>query len=133
MKVIAILLFAVTMETMSSCSKEDIYQRKIVGKWSKSKETYFFYDASNTLVYSYESSSELGLIYEFINDGEVILGGLVSTTYSLEGNVLKFKGDSYEIEELTNTTMVWKEREEMNNDPRYAYYILKTEFKKLSN
>lgn len=136
-KAIAILLLLVAIvSVMTSCSKESRNERRIVGKWSLIRETTSYYDAFNMIVEAIESS-DVGWVYEFTGNGDVILAGLVSTPFFIDGETLKIKKvgsedcRTYKIEELTSTSMLLSERLSWMGGETYA--IRRSEFKKLTN
>ncbi len=108
-KLIVMLLFAVAMATMSSCSKEDSYQRKIVGKWKLIHE-YGVNDEGNHFEHTYEDGEKT---WVFNSDGGCSFpingGSNVNGTYVITNNTLMISyllSYSFEIQELTNTTMI---------------------------
>ena len=114
LKVMAILLFAVTMVTMSSCSKEDTYQRKIVGKW----EVVHDYSGSQSfdpanIDQSLYDDDDVGEIWEFFSDGSITIDGEGGVTYTIQGDYLVFQQlfvFNYHIQELTNSSMIiWRD------------------------
>lgn len=131
-RVIILLLCVITMATiLCSCSKEDSYQRRIVGKWGFIHETTYFYDALNTLVKTNENTDFAGMVVEFTANGNYIALGF-SSYYILDGDLLILgEGNTVTIEEMTNTTMIWSERRSWLEGETYK--IIKTEFKKLSD
>lgn len=136
MKVMALLLCAIMMATvLSSCSKEDSYQKKIIGRWSFTNEVDYYYDASNTLVNTEDFS--VGFVVEFTDSGNFIVGGLRSVPFSINDNTLMIGGaedyDIYEIDELTSTKMVWKEQEPWTDGGSGAYKIMISYFEKLTD
>lgn len=108
-KVMAILLCAVTMVMLSACSKEDSYQRRIVGKWEC--VNYWYAVGNNpTSINSnqYYDESIIGEIWEFSNDGTARLNNEL-TSYILTENDILFGGlFTFHIDELTNSSLkVW--------------------------
>ena len=114
MKLMAILLCAVTMATMSSCSKEDTYQRRIIGKW-RCIHSYFdqLDDPTNINPSQYHDDNGVGQIWEFSDDGTMKITGATFSgspevyPYTITDECLIYGGFvSYHIHEFTNTTLI---------------------------
>ncbi|MBR4390382.1 MAG: lipocalin family protein [Prevotella sp.] len=136
MKVMVILLCAVTMAMTASCSKESRNERRIVGRWQLTSQTTYYYDALNTLVKFEENPfGELGIL-EFTAGGDFIELGLYSCPYTLDGdNLILGNNDGenceiFTIEELTTTTMVLSERGSWMGGETYA--ITRMELRKIN-
>ena len=105
-KLIVMLLFAVAMATMSSCSKENSYQRKIVGKWVVVNDVIHWNNVPGEP--TTETGPNIGLIWEFRTNGKMIVGGR-ELPYTIDGDSLFYRGalstGDWKIVELTNSTM----------------------------
>lgn len=126
LKVMAILLCAVTMATMSSCSKEDTYQRRIVGKWECIHSIFDQLDDPTNIdpsEYNFDDDG-VGIIWEFSSDGTMKWTAPDDTdaytyTYTItEENLIVAGLLSFQVHEITNTTLiVWFKNK--NNYYRY--------------
>ena len=134
LKVMAMLLFVVSMTTLTSCKKENT--KLIVGRWECVTASYT--DDGIT-----ESIPALkGMVWEFKADGKVVADASIDlqdidiieadATYVVSGNTLTIRSveidhdietETYLIKELTNSKLVLQERD--NDD-----YLL-IEFKKI--
>ena len=124
MNVMTILLCAVTMVMLSACSKEDSYQRRIVGKWECVHHKRLPDNPANIDPNQYDdytNSSNIGIIWEFSSDGVWKQTNSIGTrvySYSITEEYLILAGmESLNIHELTNSSLiVW--RYSLNN-----YYV----------
>ena len=134
LKVMAMLLFVVSMTALTSCKKENT--KLIVGRWECVTASYT--DDGIT-----ESIPALkGMVWEFKSDGKVVADVSIDlpdidiieadATYVVSGNTLTIRSveidhdvetETYLIKELTNSKLVLQERD--NDD-----YLL-IEFKKI--
>ena len=134
LKAMAMLLFVVSMTTLTSCKKENT--KLIVGRWECVTASYT--DDGIT-----ESIPALkGMVWEFKADGKVVADVSIDlpdidiieadATYVVSGNTLTIRSveidhdvetETYLIKELTNSKLVLQERD--NDD-----YLL-IEFKKI--
>ena len=134
LKVMAMLLFVVSMTALTSCKKENT--KLIVGRWECVTASYT--DDGIT-----ESIPALkGMVWEFKADGKVVADVSIDlqdidiieadATYVVSGNTLTIRSveidhdietETYLIKELTNSKLVLQERD--NDD-----YLL-IEFKKI--
>lgn len=110
MKVMAMLLCVVTMATLSACSKEDDYQKKIIGSW-ESVRTY----GTNQQGESVNEQCEGEEVWTFKSNGTCIIyidefGESQYYSYSIVDNnklqIMMLFAVQYEIHELTNSKMV---------------------------
>ena len=108
MKVMAILLCAVTMVMMSACSKEDTYQRRIVGKWEVVHHAYGIFDPLNISPSQFDSD-DVGDIWEFRDNGLVWIDDDPPVSYAITEDYLVIAGlVSFNIQELTkNSLIIW--------------------------
>lgn len=113
MKVMVMLLCVVSMAVMSACSKEESYQRKIVGTW----ENVRMYGTNSDGEYVEELFESGETVYTFNSDGSFILslndGEDVSNgTYCIVDNdkllLTQIIALQFDIQELTNSKMVLK-------------------------
>ena len=134
LKVMAMLLFVVSMTALTSCKKENT--KLIVGRWECVTASYT--DDGIT-----ESIPALkGMVWEFKSDGKVVADVSIDlpdidiieadATYVVSGNTLTIRSveidhdvetETYLIKELTNSKLILQERD--NDD-----YLL-IEFKKI--
>ena len=110
-KTITILLCAVTMALMSSCSKEDnnqvgpsgggTYQEKIVGKWGLIRQYGWWWEDEYTDD-TFDPPKEYVI---FDSDGTFTRNGFMFS-YVITDNILQIEGYGvYEIKSLTSTVM----------------------------
>ena len=116
----ALLLFVVSMTTLTSCNKEA--EKLIVGKWECTSAVHTEYSVSHTMPWL------IGMVWEFKTNGDFIgtiddldeqYGDItVSASYVILGDVLTityvdedgdFDSESYIIKELTKTKLVIKD------------------------
>lgn len=112
-KVMTMLLCAVTMVVLSACSKEDTYQRRIIGKWECVHFKHLPDNPANVDPNQYDdytNSGNIGLIWEFSSDGivkETATYGTNAFTYSITEEYLVCAGiASFNIHELTNSSLI---------------------------
>ena len=111
-KVVTLLLCAITMVTvLDSCSKENSYKKRIIGKWQYTREYAFGHGDLEGESYDNTYTSEDGPILVFNEDGILILQNadgteVMSTTYTISENAIVFLWCKYQIIELTNTIMI---------------------------
>ena len=107
LKAMAILLCAVTMVMMSACSKEDTYQRRIVGKWEVVHHAYGDFDPLNISPSQFDNDG-VGDIWEFRDDG-IVLRNDDPASYVITEDYLVVAGlVSFNIQEFTkNTLIIW--------------------------
>lgn len=132
LKVMVILLCAVTMVMMSACSKST-NERRIVGDWVRTSSIESAYDTNGNLIYTEDHSQiAAGGVYRFRDDGFVINTNGEWEPYVIDGDKLVI-GDGwtawkYTIVELTNSTMVWERRIEWSNvQGNYTIYRMELE------
>lgn len=143
LKYAVILLLGLSMVSMmSSCKKESSYQDKIVGEWLMTKETYYNYDLTGALVYEDVDDYPYGEdTWKFLSNGKVKTPSWYwqkSNTddfvcdYIIEGNTLSLvawneidEQDVFTIQELTNSTMVWKNERITGDIKKVRIYDLK--------
>lgn len=124
MKVMAMLLCAVTMVLMSGCSKESTYERRIVGKWEVVRTDYcggceippWVFNSDGRCSVWVEEEDDPGLIntsYYFVNGNTLMIQYYVLTI-------------PWEIQELSNTTMILRTNS-IKKDEEWTQY----EFKKI--
>lgn len=131
LKVIAILLFAVTMVTVSSCSKERTYQNRIVGKWECIHRATGYIDPTHIDPSQYHNEDcAVGSIWDFTQDGLLKVSEIANTPsnstealpYVIAGEYLSFGGIvTYYIQELTNSSLIIWSCIEYEGD-YYNYY-----------
>lgn len=117
LKVMALLLCTITISmVLSSCSKEDSYQRKIVGKWEvvhdySGRQSFDPANFDQSLYDDYY----VGEIWEFFSDGSITIDGAGSITYTIQEDHLvlhEFFVANYHIYELTNSSMIiWMDKQ----------------------
>ena len=119
-KVMAILLCAVTIVMLNACSKEDSYQRRIIGKWECVHAKLLPDNPVNIDPNQYDDSNidNAVLIWEFSSDGIVkatTTDWTYSYTYSITEEYLEVAGTLFQgsgalhIYELTNSSLiVWQ-------------------------
>lgn len=106
---LTMMMLAVTMLTMSSCSKEDTYQRRIIGKWECIHQKSLPDNPTNIDLSQYDDSNAVGNIWEFSNDGifkETTSNGTSSYTYTITEDYLSLLGLAFHIQELTSSTLI---------------------------
>ena len=133
-KVMALLLCAITMAAvLSSCSKEDNYQRKIVGKWEVIHSYRSYGSSFNPVNFDHSLCQDhsAGDIWEFFSDGSVSVEDwedIGTCTYSIQGDYLVMRVGfvlSYHIQELTNSSLIIWEYKSFADEETYI------EFKKV--
>lgn len=114
-KVMAILLCAVTMVMLSACSKKDTYQRRIIGKWECVNSWYAVGNdpasiSPNQYLYDEGDHDRIGQIWEFSNDGTMRMDNvLFSYIFTEDEDDILIGGlFTFHINELTNSSLkVW--------------------------
>jgi hypothetical protein len=118
LKAMVMLLFVVSMTTLTSCNKEA--EKLIVGKWECTSAVDTDYSISHTMPWL------IGMVWEFKTNGDFIgtidddeYGDVtVSASYSILADVLTItyidedgdvESESYIIKELTKTKLVIKD------------------------
>lgn len=127
LKYAVILLLGLSMATMmTSCNKESSYQDRIVGKWQLLKKSAYNYDLSGTLINEWVNDYPYGNeTWEFFSEGMVRMPSeywqksnddYFVCDYLIEGTTLSLRAwgeqiyeqDVFTIQEMSNSTMVWK-------------------------
>lgn len=90
------LLFAATLTTMVSCSKESSYETRIVGTWENLYMAHF----------SGTGTIPVGSKFQFTEEGLTTFPLGIALIYEVNGNLLIINdAQTIDIDELTNTTM----------------------------
>ena len=132
LKVMAMVLFVVSMTTLTSCKKEK--ENLIIGKWECTTATYTEAGVTQSIPWLN------GMVWEFKANGTIISNGIdvddeeieATATYVVSGDALTITGvdedgdidsETYLIKELTKSKLVLEERDEDD--------VLVLEFKKV--
>lgn len=128
-KILVGIIIGMMSFVTSSCTKDDIYQKKIEGKWEITRVTEEEYE-NGELVYSGEAKEQVGFVLEFKSDGTLmaaIAGGQAFPTpasWRIEKRKLILKGIesdgnteelSIDIIELNNSSMILASTYESND------------------
>ena len=129
-KILVGIIIGMMSFVTSSCTKDDMYQKKIEGKWEMTHVTEEVYE-NGKLVESGEGEIEAGTVFEFKSDGTLIVmviidgqtlpipaswrienGKLILKGIGLDGNTEELSTD---IIELKASSMILSSSEEDND------------------
>ena len=130
-KILVGIIIGMMSFVTSSCTKDDIYQKKIEGKWEITHITEEEYE-NGELVYSGEAKEQVGFVLEFKSDGTLIVMVIIdgqtlpipAASWRIENGKLILKGIldgnaeelSLDIIELKASSMILASSYEYNDD-----------------
>ena len=125
-KLIAIIVITIPLLIACSCSKDNSYQNRIIGRWFVTNYMDCLYTGDGSQLYSisYGGNYSIGEVVEFTSSGKVLIDNTYKGTYTIHNETITLcdldsEIEIYSIVDLTNSIFsITNEQRNVAYDPR---------------